>query len=78
MFGIVKKGIIFALQLKNTSMKTVTITVSGKTESDIEAGINEAKKRILQGNVAGFGFDSNEDGEFNYECTGEFEEPTKD
>jgi len=53
-------------------MKTYEITVSGKTESDILNGIDEARKRIEAGNYAGF--DSNDSGEFSFDSDGVFEE----
>ena len=53
-------------------MKTYTITVTGKTDGDIELAINEAKKRIMQG--TNFGADSNEDGSFDYRGSGDYEE----
>lgn len=52
-------------------MKTYKITVSGKTESDILNGIQEAAKRIEQGTK--MGFDSNDDGEFNYTSEGDYD-----
>lgn len=53
-------------------MLKVTIEIEAKTLSGIEHSINEAKKRIL--NEARFGFDSNEDEEFNFTVTGKEEE----
>ena len=49
-------------------MLTVTITCEGKTLSDIEMAIDEAKKRIAEGNK--MGFDSNDDGEFKFFVSG--------
>jgi hypothetical protein len=54
------------------TMKTCTITVSGKQDGDIELGIEEALRRIKQGNTSGS--DSNDDGSFRFEVEGE-EEP---
>lgn len=53
-------------------MKTYTITVTGKTESDIEASIDEAKKRILSG--TNWGRDENDTASFEYHSEGNYEE----
>lgn len=56
-------------------MLTLTITVTGKTEGDIENGLDEAARRYNQGNL--LGFDRNDSGSFRFEVTGE-EEPAED
>lgn len=53
-------------------MKTFEIEVSGKTLSEVVNAIEEAKKRIEQGNYAGF--DENEDGSFSFDSDGCYEE----
>lgn len=53
-------------------MKEFTITVSGKTLDDVLNAIDEAKKGIESG--TSFGFNSNDDGEFEYESEGDYEE----
>jgi hypothetical protein len=40
------------------------ITFEGKTLDDVEMAIDEAKRRIMQGNVTGK--DENEDGSFSF------------
>ena len=53
-------------------MKKLTIEIEGKTDGDIEIGLDEALKRFRQGNTEGF--DSNDDGSFHFKVEGE-EEP---
>lgn len=52
-----------------------SITFEGKTDSDIELAIEEALKRIKNGNT--FGFDSNDEGSFTFQITGK-EEPIEE
>jgi hypothetical protein len=52
-------------------MLKVTINCEGKTLRDIELAIEEAKKRILKENTSGF--DSNEDGSFDFYLSGKEE-----
>lgn len=54
-------------------MLHLQITIEGKSITDLELAIDEAKKRISKGNREGF--DSNEDGEFSFEVSGK-EEPS--
>jgi len=56
-------------------MLTLTITVTGKTQGDLELGLEEATHRFNQGNL--LGFDRNESGSFRFEVEGE-EEPAAD
>ena len=51
-------------------MKTFTIEVSGKTQSDIVNAINEISKLVETGNLAGF--DENETGNFNFDSENEY------
>ena len=44
------------------------IEFEGKTYSDVEIAIDEAKKKILQTFTSGF--DSNDDGNFSFEIEG--------
>lgn len=48
-----------------------TISFEGKTQSDVEMAIEEALKRIKSGAYSGF--DSNDDGEFDFSISGEEE-----
>lgn len=52
-------------------MKTFTITVEGKTESDIEVAIEEVLRLVKNG---WSGFNSNEDGSFEFSSEGDYEE----
>lgn len=56
-------------------MLTGTITFTGKTLGDLEMAINEAKRLISDGNTCGA--NSNEDGEFSFNITGEEEIQTE-
>jgi hypothetical protein len=53
-------------------MKTYTIEVRGKTETDVVYELKEIIYRIERGSLAGF--DSNEDGDFDYTSEGDYEE----
>lgn len=52
-------------------MLILTINIEGKTLSDLEIAIDEVKKHISNGCVSGM--DSNNDGEFNFQITGDEE-----
>lgn len=57
-------------------MKTFTIEITGKTQSDVELALQEAAKIIEQGCHAGH--NSNDDGSFNVESEGEYDETPKE
>lgn len=57
-------------------MLTLTITVEGKTQGDLENGLEEATRRFNQGNL--LGFDRNDSGNFRFEVTGDEEESDAD
>lgn len=50
----------------------LSITISGRTISDLEYAIDEVKRLVSQGYMSGF--DSNDDGEYSFQLTGEEEE----
>jgi hypothetical protein len=52
--------------------KEFTITVSGETQSDIEAALEEVLKLVREGYLSGV--DSNESGEYSFDSTGEYKE----
>lgn len=54
---------------------TLEITVTGKTESDLEAGLREAKRRFEDGCTSGH--DESGSGSFSFTVTGE-PEPSED
>ena len=56
-------------------MKTFTITIKGKTESDIEDAIIVVSNQIRDGFLAGF--DSNDSGSYHYESKGEYKANSK-
>ena len=53
-------------------MKTLTITITGNTDGDLENGLAEATKRFEAGNTSGF--DSNDSGRFSFTVEGEDED----
>ncbi|ALA07305.1 hypothetical protein SECTIM467_181 [Brevibacillus phage SecTim467] len=54
-------------------MLQVKIELNGKTMSDIEDALEEAKKKILEG--YGSGFDSNDSGSYSFQVDGEEDKP---
>lgn len=52
-------------------MRTTTITVTGKTDEDVQMGIEEALRRFSSGNTSGM--DRNSEGSFYFKTTGEEE-----
>lgn len=57
-------------------MKSFDITITGKTESDIELAIDEVASKIKQGFLCGA--DKNETGSILYNSTGEYEVAPED
>jgi hypothetical protein len=57
-------------------MLKLEINIEGATLGDLELAIDEAKKRIMEGNYSGF--DSNSTGSFNFSRTGDEEAVDKD
>ena len=57
-------------------MKTFEITVSGKTLTDVIYAIEEAKRVIEMENTSGF--NSNDDGEYSFDSSGEYGEDELD
>ena len=53
-------------------MKTITITINGNTESDIDLAISEVTSKIQKGFESGF--DKNENGSYHFDSEGEFEQ----
>lgn len=54
-------------------MLTLKIKCKGRTHNDLELALDEARRRILQGNLCGW--DSNDEGDFRFDISGEEEEP---
>lgn len=54
------------------SMKTFTITLEGKSQSDIESAMQEVMNSIQSG--CHCGANSNDDGSFRFESDGEYDE----
>ena len=57
-------------------MKKFTIEASGKTLFDVIYAIEEAKRNIENGYSSGM--DSNEDGEYTFESSGDYEDENYD
>lgn len=57
-------------------MKTYTITITGKTQSDIEDALSYVQKWIEGGSWSGF--DSNDSGSYDFKSEGDFEEEEED
>lgn len=51
--------------------KEFTVTVSGDTESDVELALEEVLRLIKEGYLSGQ--NSNENGEYSFTSTGEYE-----
>jgi len=54
---------------KNKKMLKGKIEFEGKTYSDVEMAIDEAKKKIMETYTSGF--DSNDEGNYSFEIEGE-------
>lgn len=57
-------------------MLDVTITLHGKTQYDLELAAEEVKRLLSEGYLSGM--NSNDDGEFYFDVTGESEEIEED
>ena len=62
----VEDGTVF--QTETEGQKTYFIEISGQDEGDIEAAIDECKKKIMAGFSSGF--DSNDTGSYSFESKG--------
>lgn len=57
-------------------MRTVTIKITGKTQSDIDLALDEASRLIRNGFLAGH--DQNDTGSYGFCAEGDIEEPEED
>jgi len=57
-------------------MKNFKIEISGKTQSDIEIAIQEVLRLVAQGYLSGR--NGNDDGDFSFESSGDYEETEND